>query len=309
MESNADGLPAVFHAQDRSGERPAETQIRAAGRRFEEAIGLGRCKQIDNRLDAQGDGLFERLLQFQNNLTDYFTTISNGTEGVFLDEQQFRPRCIGFAEKSQRVRAKKLNVMRIGILDGVAAAGKTRVFMQLQIFVIRVRARGIEEQNAEGVTGPAIVTKEALQARLFHPGLLVNGSDCAGGGFSCGFAQSRVVSLGLAQDGIDKRSRSGAEIERGDGAAVARLQEHLSFGRGKEQLICAVGVVVQEFDTWNERAGSLTVSDGLGANQVAPGIGAEMRGIYSAKYAVPIGVVALRAQKQIARLRQFIGGL
>ena len=129
MESNAYALPAVFHAEDRSGERPAETQILAAGRRFEEAIGLGWRKQIDNRLDAQGDGFFERLLQFHNNLADHFTTISNGTEGVFLDEQQFRPRCIALAEESQGVRAKKLDVMRIGILDGVAATGKTRVFV------------------------------------------------------------------------------------------------------------------------------------------------------------------------------------
>src|SRR5260370_554968 len=143
MEGNADALPAVFHAEDRSGERPAETQIRAAGRRFEEAIGLGGCKQIDNRLDAQGDGLFERLLQFQNNLTDYFTTISNGTEGVFLSEQQFRPWCIALAEESQRVLAKKLNVMRIGIFDGVAATCKTRIFVYLQSFVIRMGARGI----------------------------------------------------------------------------------------------------------------------------------------------------------------------
>ena len=34
-----------------------------------------------------------------------------------------------------------------------------------------------------------------------------------------------------------------------------------------------------------------------------------MRGIDSAKNAVPIGVVALRPQEQVARLHQFIGGL
>jgi hypothetical protein len=129
MEKNADALPAVFHAERRRGERPAETKILRAGRRFEETIGLGRREQIDNRLDAQSDGLFERLIQFHNNLADHFTTISDGTEGVFLGEQQFRPRCIAFAEESQSVGAEKLDVMGIGILDGVTAAGKTRVFV------------------------------------------------------------------------------------------------------------------------------------------------------------------------------------
>src|SRR6266571_7204772 len=129
MESNAYALPAIFHAEDRSGERAAETKILRAGWRFEEAIRLGRCEQIDDRLDAQGDGFFERLLQFHNNLADHFTTISNGTEGVFLDEQQLRPRCVALAEESQGVRAKKLDVKRIGILDGVAATGKTRIFV------------------------------------------------------------------------------------------------------------------------------------------------------------------------------------
>src|SRR5258708_4409063 len=129
MENNANALPAIFHAEDGSGERPAETKILMASRCFEEAIGLSRCEQINNRLDAQGDGLFERLLQLHNNLADYFTTIGNGTEGEFLGEEQFGARCVARAEESQGVRAKKLDVMRVGILDGVAATSKTRIFV------------------------------------------------------------------------------------------------------------------------------------------------------------------------------------
>src|SRR6266853_1515960 len=129
MENNADALPAIFHAEDGSGKSPAETQILVAGRRFKEAIGLSRCEQINNRLDAQGDGLFERLLQLHNNLADHFATIGNGTEGEFLGEEQFGARCVARAEESQGVRAKKLDVMRVSILDGVAAASKTRIFV------------------------------------------------------------------------------------------------------------------------------------------------------------------------------------
>src|SRR5882724_4514240 len=80
------------------------------------------------------------------------------------------------------------------------------------------------------------------------------------------------------------------------------------FKRGKEQLVRAVGVVVQKFDTRDERAGNLPVGDGLGANEIAPGIGAKMRGIDSAKNTVPIGIVALGAQEQVACLQQFIVG-
>src|SRR5260370_41415452 len=89
VENNADALPAVFHAEDRSGERPAETQILLASRCFEEAVGLSRCEQINNRLDAQGDGLFERLLQLDNNLAAHFVTLANRTEGGFIVQDQF----------------------------------------------------------------------------------------------------------------------------------------------------------------------------------------------------------------------------
>src|SRR5712692_931524 len=160
---------------------------------------------------------------------------------------------------------------------------------------------------------PRLITRGCAMPQASPPParspLFMNRGDRAGGGLACGIAQPRVISLGAAQDGIDERGGCGAEIEGGDGAAVIGLQKRLSFERGKQQLVGAVGVVVQEFDARDECAGNLPVSDGLGANQIAPGIGAEMRGIDSAKNAVPIGVVALGAQEQIARLQQFIGGL
>src|SRR5216684_2196924 len=129
VENNADALPAVFHAEDGSGKRPAETKILVASRCFKEAIGLSRCEQIHNRLDAQGDGLFERLLQLHNNLVDHFATIGNRTEGEFLGEEQFGARCVARAEESQSVGAKKLDVMCVRIFDGVAATSKTRIFV------------------------------------------------------------------------------------------------------------------------------------------------------------------------------------
>src|SRR4029077_11996615 len=146
-------------------------------------------------------------------------------------------------------------------------------------------ARGIEDQDAEGVAGPAIVAKIFFKAGFFYAGLLVNACDGAGNGsgIRSGFAQARVIGLGAAQDGIDEGGGRGAEIKRGDGTAVIGLQERLSLGNGQEQLVGAVSVVVEQFDARGEGAGRLAVSDGFGANQIAPGIGAEMRGVNSAK--------------------------
>src|SRR5438552_10341545 len=150
---------------------------------------------------------------------------------------------------------------------------------------------------------PAVVAKEALQAGLLDTGLFVNGSDRASGRPPRGFAQARVISLWAAQDGVDERGSRGTEIECGDGAAVIGLHKRLSVQRGEEQFVGTVGVIVQEFDARRKRAERFPGSDGFGANKIAPGISAQMRSIDSAKNAVPIGVVALRAQEQIARFQ------
>src|SRR5258708_24484226 len=141
------------------------------------------------------------------------------------------------------------------------------------------------------MSGPTIVAKEALKAGFFHASLFVDARDGAGGGLSRGFAQARVISLGAAEDGIDERGGRGAESEGGDGAAVIGLQKRLSFERGKEQLVSAVRVVVQEFDTRGERAASLPVIHSRGARDIAPGIAPAGRVINSATHAVPIFAV------------------
>ena len=176
-----------------------------------------------------------------------------------LEEQKFLRRGFRFAAEMQRVRAEKIGVESGGSFHGECAAGKTSVFAQLESFVVRLRARRIENQDAEGVARPAVIAKKALEARLLDAGLLVNGDGRAGGAGSRGFAQARVISLGAAQDGIDERGSSGAEIERGDGSAVTGFQQRLGFRRREEQLVGTVGVVVQKFDTREERAGGLPV--------------------------------------------------
>src|SRR5260370_2883671 len=70
----------------------------------------------------------------------------------------------------------------------------------------------------------------------------------------------------------------------------------------------SVGYTVKRSQAGSQRPGSLVVGDRFGANEITPRISAEMRGINPAKNAVPVGVVALGAQEQIACFHQIAGG-
>ena len=213
-----------------------------------------------------------------------------------FDEQKPGRRSFRLAIQSQCVGTEKLGVVRRRVLHGKGAAGKAGIFVQLEGFIVRVRAGRIENQNAESVARPAVVAQEAFQAGFLDAGLFMNGRDRGGGGFPGGFAQARVVGLGTPQNRVDESGGRRTEIERGDGGPVARLQERLAFRRGEEQFVRAVRIVVQQFDARDERAGSLAVGNQFRADEIAPGVGAQMRCINSAKDAVPIGVIALSAQ-------------
>src|SRR2546430_8178758 len=105
-----------------------------------------------------------------------------------LEEQKLLRRGFRFAAEMQRVCAEKIGVERDGSFHGECAAGKTSVFAQLESFVVRLGARRIENQDAEGVARPAVIAKKALEARLLDAGLLVNGGDGTRGGRVGGFA-------------------------------------------------------------------------------------------------------------------------
>ena len=199
--------------------------------------------------------------------------------------------------------------MRIGILHGKGAARKTSIFLQLESFVIGVRARWIEKQSAKCVPWPAVIAEEALEAGLLDTGLLVNGSNLTRGRLSRSLAQGRVVRLGPAQNGVYERRSSRPEVERGDGPTVIGLQQCLVFGRGEEQFAGAIRIVIEQLDTSHECAGRVKVGKGFGANEITPRIGAEMRSIDPAEYAVPKSVVALCPQQQITRFQQVLCGL
>ena len=116
-----------------------------------------------------------------------------------------------------------------------------------------------------------------------------------------------MIRLRAAEDGVDQRRGRRTKIKRGESSAVAGLQQCLEFRRGEKQLVRAVGVVVEHFDARSKRAGSEVVGDGFSANEIAPGVSAKVRRVNAAEDAVPVSVIALRAQEEIARLRQLLG--
>ena len=56
VKSDADALPAVFHAKHGAWEDAAEAKILRAFWRFEEPVGFGGSEKIDHRFDADGHG-------------------------------------------------------------------------------------------------------------------------------------------------------------------------------------------------------------------------------------------------------------
>src|SRR5579862_7904676 len=79
VKGNANALPAVFHTEQGAGKRAAEAEILRTLGRFEKPVGFGRGKQIDDRLDADGDGFCESVLQFQ---ADFAEPIAVGIESI-----------------------------------------------------------------------------------------------------------------------------------------------------------------------------------------------------------------------------------
>ena len=78
VKSDADALPAVLHAEHRAGECAAEAEILRTLGRFKKTVGLGRSEEVDDRFDANGDRLRERLLELQANLTGDFASVGAG---------------------------------------------------------------------------------------------------------------------------------------------------------------------------------------------------------------------------------------
>src|ERR1700741_4104419 len=106
--------------------------------------------------------------------------------------------------------------------------------------------------------------------------------------------------------GIYERRRVRTKIQRRQSPAVGGFQKRLIFRPGEQQLVFAIAVIVEHFDASDLSSGNKFIRSGLGANQVSPKLSAEMRSVQSAKNTMPIGIVALRAEKLIASRGNFL---
>src|SRR5713226_2246043 len=208
---------------------------------------------------------------------------------------------------SERGFTNQLGFAFRGAADTKRAAGKAGILLKLDILVIRVTARGIEEEQTKGVARPAIVTEVALETGLFDACLFVDGDDGAGRVVG-DFAKPRMIGLRAAQDGIDKGRSGRAKIKGRDGAPVRRLHQSLIFGGREEQFACAVTIIIESFHERPEASRRLLIGDELTADETAPELRAQVRGVETAENAVPVGVIALRAEEKVAGLLELFAG-
>jgi len=116
--------------------------------------------------------------------------------------------------------ANQLGFAIRGAANAKRASGEAGIFLKLDIFVVRVTARGIEEQQTKSVARPAIVPEKALEPRFLDARLFVNGGN-RGGRVVGDFAKARMNRAErIACSGL--RSRATRSFA---GAYHARLRE------------------------------------------------------------------------------------
>ncbi len=201
VESHANALPAVFDAERWAGEAAAETEVLRARRSLKKAIGLGGGEEIQHGLNADGHGAIEGGGQRDFHFTRDFAAARRGTKRKQFRDREARPG-VAFSMPGERRFANQLGFAFGGAADAKLIASEAGILLQLDALVIRVTARGIEEEQSKGVARPAIITEVALETRLFNSCLFVDGGDGAGRVIG-DFAKPRVISLRATQDGID----------------------------------------------------------------------------------------------------------
>src|SRR5580692_12290456 len=175
VKSDADALPAVFHAKQRAGQRSAEAKIFGPLRCFKKAVGLGGSEEIDDRFDADGDGFAKGVLQFQPDLAADLATIRGRAERKTLCQGESRGRSASFGGKLQFVFTNQLSIIGGRQFDLESAAGKSRIFLQIQRFIFGLRAGRVKKQYAKCVARPAVVAEKTLETGFLDESLFVDG--------------------------------------------------------------------------------------------------------------------------------------
>src|SRR5580692_6133034 len=111
VKGDANALPAVFEAEQRTRKRAAEAEILRAAGRFEKAVGFGGCEKIDDRLDADSDRRCEGVFELQPNFAADFATVRSGAEGKAFCEGERGRAAADLGGDFQVVFADELSVI------------------------------------------------------------------------------------------------------------------------------------------------------------------------------------------------------
>src|SRR5260370_19330042 len=113
---------------------------------------------------------------------------------------------------SKRSVTKKFRFAFRRAPDSKGAASKPGILLELNIFVIGMTARRIEEEKPKSEPRPAIIAEIALKACLLDARLFVNGSHRTRR-ILVDFAQPRMIPLAPPLHGADERRASPPKLE------------------------------------------------------------------------------------------------
>lgn len=153
VKSDTDALPAIFHAEHGTGKCAAEAKILRSFGSFKKTVGLGGSEEVDDGLDADGDGLGKRLLQLQADLAGDFAAVGSWAKSETLGKGKPRSGGSVFRGELEVVFANELSIIGGSGFDVEGAASETRVFLQFKRFVFRLRAGRLKSKTRKAWRG------------------------------------------------------------------------------------------------------------------------------------------------------------
>ena len=145
VESHPNSLPAVFHAKCGAGNTTTEAQVLRAGRRLKKTIRLCWREKIQYGLDSHRKGPIERCRQSDFHFTRDFATARRGTKRKQFGDGETRARVV-LPMPGKRSLANQFSFAFRSSANAKRATGKARILLQLNIFVISVTTRRVEQK-------------------------------------------------------------------------------------------------------------------------------------------------------------------
>src|SRR5579859_2238448 len=111
VKRDADTLPAILDMEQRAAQDPAETEILRTFWRFKKTVWLGGSEEVDNRFDADGEWIRERLIELKADFAGDFATVGGGAERKAFREGQPRGGSATLRANTENLLANELGVI------------------------------------------------------------------------------------------------------------------------------------------------------------------------------------------------------